>query len=198
MRVHGILLAAGTGSRFGAQKLLATLADGTPVCRAAARALRGGTAGAVAVIRPGDSALAACLLDAGLEVAECPASARGMGASLACGAAAAPADAALVVALADMPWVRARTVAEVAAALEGGALLAAPVYRGRRGHPVGFAPMLRPALLELDGDTGARAVVEANAAELAGLVVDDPGAVLDVDSPDDLVRHGVGSPGPMV
>jgi molybdenum cofactor cytidylyltransferase len=197
MRVHGILLAAGAGSRFGAHKLLAPLPDGAQVCRSAARALLAATDRAVAVVRPGDAALSACLAEEGMEVVECTAADRGMGASLACGAVAVPADAALLVALADMPWIRAQTVAAVAAALSAGARLAAPIHGGRRGHPVGFSPVLRPALLALDGDAGARAVVEENAADLVGLMVDDPGAVLDVDTPEDLVRHGVGSSAPV-
>jgi CTP:molybdopterin cytidylyltransferase MocA len=41
------------------------------------------------------------------------------------------------VALADMPFVRRTSIAAVRDAIAGGAALAAPYFRARRGHPVG-------------------------------------------------------------
>ncbi len=66
-----------------------------------------------------------------------------------------------VIALADMPAIRLDTIRRVAEALRTGATTAAPVYRGQRGHPVGFAKLCRSELLALDGDTGARAAADA-------------------------------------
>lgn len=187
-RVVGILLAAGSASRFGSDKLLHPLADGTPIAGAAARNLRAAITPAVAVVRPANPALEQVLAEAGLEVAICPDAAAGMGHSLA-HAVGATADAAgWVVALADMPFVDPESIRRVAAAVAGGAAIAAPDYRGERGHPVGFAGAYRAALERLTGDAGAREIVKADAGALVRVAVDDPGVVRDIDTPADLAR----------
>jgi molybdenum cofactor cytidylyltransferase len=71
-------------------------------------------------------------------------------------------------------------------ALERGATLAAPYFRARRGHPVGFAGQLRAELEASSGDEGARRVLEAHAATLVKVPVGDPGAIRDIDKPADL------------
>ncbi|MGM0412970.1 MAG: nucleotidyltransferase family protein [Pseudomonadota bacterium] len=185
--VVGILLAGGTGSRFGpGLKLLQPLADGRPVARAAADALVGGVDGAMAVVRPGQAELAGLLTEAGLEVVTTPAAERGMGASLAAGVAAAGAAKGWVIALADMPWIAPETVAAVAAAMRAGAGVAVPEHAGRGGHPVGFGAALGTELRALDGDRGARSVVTAHPHSRVPVAVDDPGIHRDVDRPADL------------
>lgn len=184
--IAGVLLAAGSGSRFGGGKLLARLADGTPVGARAARNLRAAVDRAIAVVRPGDGELAALLLAEGLEALSFPGAAEGMGASLAFGVAAAPEADGWLVALADMPWVRPDTVAAVADLLRGGALLAAPTREGRRGHPVGFGHRLISELLSLRGDRGAREILSRHADEIASLDVDDEGIFLDIDELSDI------------
>jgi molybdenum cofactor cytidylyltransferase len=75
----------------------------------------------------------------------------------------------------------------VAAALARGARLAAAVDAGgQRGHPVGFAADLYEDLAALDGDEGARSVVERHRAWLELVRVDDPGIHFDIDTPGDL------------
>jgi molybdenum cofactor cytidylyltransferase len=54
---------------------------------------------------------------------------------------------------------------------------------------VGFAADHRAALLALRGDAGARALLAADPAAVTAVAVDDPGAVRDVDRPDDLSRR---------
>jgi molybdenum cofactor cytidylyltransferase len=185
--VAGVLLAAGASTRFGTNKLIAPLPDGTPIAVAAARALRAAVEECVAVVRPGDRALAALLMTERLQVVECPRAGEGMGASLACGVGACAGADAWLIALADMPFVRLHTIAQVAAALRGGATLAAPLFAGRRGHPVGFARRFGPALLALSGDAGARELVAQHHAELTALACDDPGVVRDIDTHADLL-----------
>lgn len=114
--------------------------------------------------------------------------AEGMGASLRAGAASASPDSALVVFLADMPDVPRHLAAELLEALDAGADAAAPVCRSRRGHPVAFAASLRPALLTLRGDDGAREVLRSLGDRLALIDTDDDGVLFDVDRPQDLFR----------
>jgi molybdenum cofactor cytidylyltransferase len=187
VRVVGVLLAAGRGERYpGGDKLLAPLADGTPIGVAACRTLVAVLPETLAVVRPGDVGLAARLRDAGADTLECAEAGEGMGRSLAAAVARTRDADAWVVALADMPWVRATTIAEIVAALGAGASIAAPVHRGRRGNPVGFAARWGDALRALDGDRGARDVIAAAGAGLTSIEVDDDGVIHDVDVPADL------------
>jgi molybdenum cofactor cytidylyltransferase len=184
----GILLAAGVGSRFDPQglqnKLLARLPDGTPVAHEAAHRLLLVVPHVLAVVRPGAEALARLLNDAGCDVAFAPAAERGMGASLAAGIQASEDAEGWIVALADMPRIQVATIEAVARALDGGAPIVAPFYKGQRGHPVGFSAEHRDALLALDGDSGARALLTSQ--RVMRLDVDDDGILRDVDTPADL------------
>lgn len=184
--ITGVLLAAGAAERYGADTLVAALPDGRGVAAAAAAAMVQALPRVLAVVRPGSTELAAALRAAGCKVCPCERADEGMGASLACGVAACPDADGWVVGLADMPWIRADTIARVAAALADGAAVAAPVHGGRRGHPVGFAAALGAELTALAGDQGARAVVAAQRERLRLVETDDPGVLLDVDTPRDL------------
>ena len=183
----GILLAAGVGRRFGGGKLSAILEDGTPVGVSACRAMHAGLGRVVAVVRPGDDPLASALASAGAVIVHCARADEGMGASLACGVAATADAEGWVVGLADMPWIAPATIRSVAEAIAAGASIAAPVHRGRRGHPVGFSAAHRDALMTLSGDEGARTLVAAAGVDLVRVDVDDQGVLRDVDTPGDLV-----------
>jgi molybdenum cofactor cytidylyltransferase len=184
----GVLLAAGYGSRFDPDgihnKLLARLPDGTPVAYESAHRLLRVVSRVIAVVRPGSDPLARVLNDAGCDVAFSTDAQRGMGASLAAGVAASDDAESWIVALADMPRIAPGTIEAVARTLDGGASIVAPYCRGQRGHPVGFGPAHRDALLALDGDTGARALFALHT--VTRLDVDDPGVLADVDTPEDL------------
>jgi molybdenum cofactor cytidylyltransferase len=186
LKFVGLLLAAGSATRFGSDKLQHALPHGVAIAVQAARHLRVALPRVIAVVRPGAQATASALAAEGCEVAVCGQAAEGMGASLACAVRAAGAADGYLVALADMPFVRPSTIAAVRDALAQGALLAAPYWRARRGHPVGFAGSLRAELAALAGDEGAKRVLAAHASQLVKVPVGDPGALRDIDEPGDL------------
>lgn len=186
MRFVGLLLAAGSASRFGSDKLQHPLPHGVAIAVQAARHLKAEVPRVVAAVRERDGETARALAAEGCEVVVCERAAEGMGASLACAAQAAGDADGYLVALADMPFVRPSTIAAVRDALAGGAVIAAPYFRARRGHPVGFAGRLSSALAALAGDAGAKSVLDAHAAQLVKVPVGDPGALRDIDKPSDL------------
>jgi molybdenum cofactor cytidylyltransferase len=193
MRIVGLLLAAGRGARFGGSKLLAPLPSsshgvsaGTPIGVAATMHMMSALNDVVAVVRPGDSMLHDALAGTGASVVVCECAAEGMGASLACGVAAALDADGWIVALGDMPWIAPTAIAAVADAIKAGAEIAAPSYRGERGHPVGFAQSYGRALSTLGGDEGARTILAARQWAVRVVEVDDPGVIRDVDQPEDL------------
>ena len=198
VEIRGLLLCGGSSTRFGSDKLLVVIDSGHPgagrraisaaIVVHAARNLIAGAGRALAIIPPGAGQLRKVLEDAGCEILESSRTARGLGASLAAGVAASAKADGWIVALGDMPFIRPSTIAAVRAQLEGGATIAAPalVASGERGHPVGFARALKDELAALDGDEGARAVISRHRDGVVTIPVDDPGIVLDIDTPDDL------------
>lgn len=186
MKLVGLLLAAGSASRFGSDKLLHPLPHGVPMAAQAARNLRAELARVVAVLRPGAEEIGRLLAEEGCETVFCAGAAEGMGASLACGVRAAADADGWLVALADMPFVRPSTIAAVRDALAAGAPIAAPYYRARRGHPVGFSARFRALLERCAGDEGARAILAAHEDRIVKVAVGDPGVLRDIDRPSDL------------
>lgn len=182
--IIAILLAAGTASRFGGEKLLAPLGDGTPVGIAALDQLAPTVDGVVAVVRRDDDILAAAFAARGARITLCRHATDGLGASLAWGVRASPVAAAWLIALADMPWVQSATIARVVDALRRGATIAAPSRQGTRGHPVGFAADCYAELIALTGDDGARSVLARHPVTL--IDTDDTGILRDVDTRQDL------------
>jgi len=190
LNIAAILLAAGSATRFGSDKLLHALPHDVPIAVQAARQLKAVFGRNVfVVLRPESQGLAGLLRNEGCEVVPCERAAEGMGASLACGVRAAHASGAAdayLVALGDMPFIRASTIAAVRDALAAGAALAAPYFRARRGHPVGIAGRFRAELEALQGDEGAKKLLARHADELIKIPVGDPGAIRDIDTPGDL------------
>ncbi len=187
LRVVAILLAAGSASRFGSDKLLHLLPHGVPIAVQSARHLRAVFEGGVfAVVRPEAAALSELLQKEGCKVVPCEHAADGMGASLACGVRAAGTVDAYVVALADMPFIRPSSIEAVREELLKGAVLAAPYFRARRGHPVGISSRFRDELVRLQGDEGAKTLLTQHAAEIAKVPVGDPAVLRDIDTPGDL------------
>jgi len=184
--IVGILLAAGSGSRFGSHKLLHPLPNGTPLAVAALHNLAQGVDEVIAVVRPGDTELIQLLAREHARVLPCANAEQGMGASLACGIRAAPDAAGWIIALADMPFVPGEIVSTLATRLKAGDAIVAPAYLGQRGHPVGFSNAFYPALAVLSGDRGARHLLDLHAEQLRLTAVNEPGILRDIDTPEDL------------
>ncbi|MCZ2496539.1 NTP transferase domain-containing protein [Xylophilus sp. Kf1] len=114
----------------------------------------------------------------------------GMGDSLAAAVRAVSPEHGWLVLPADMPMVLPRTLRAVAQAVRSGACAAQPLFELQRGHPVGFAARHGVRLAALSGDQGARSLLSDLRAEGAVVEcpVDDPGVLLDIDTPQDLTR----------
>lgn len=114
---------------------------------------------------------------------------QGMGTSIAKGAAACPKDNAILIALGDMPALDPNVVAQLIDSCTGLTDIVAPVYSNlpdRTGHPVLFGAAYHSELCMLDGDQGARSVVES--AERRLLTIEVEGSLGDIDSPTDLAQ----------
>ncbi len=137
--MHGLLLAAGAGTRMGMPKALVRTDDGEPWLVRGVRALTEGGCAQVTVVLGAAAEQALPLLEGTGATAVVAADwAEGMSASLRAGLAAAVAtDAdAVVVTLVDLPDVSADVVARLLAPRPGPATLRRATYDGRAGHPV--------------------------------------------------------------
>ncbi|HEX2651044.1 MAG TPA: nucleotidyltransferase family protein [Burkholderiales bacterium] len=186
MKVAAVLLAAGSASRFGSDKLQHRLTHGVPIAIQSARHLRKEIEQVVAVVRPGSEELQKAFAAEGVRSVVCDRADEGMGTSLACGIKASEIADAYLIALADMPFIRPSSIEAVRDALTAGAALVAPYFRARRGHPVGIAASFRSEMEQLTGDEGAKRILAKHADKLVKIPVGDPGVVRDIDKPSDL------------
>jgi CTP:molybdopterin cytidylyltransferase MocA len=185
MSIHGLLLAAGAGTRMGRPK---ALVDGW-LTRAVDSLESAGCDGVTVVLGAGADEASALLADAGVEVHQVVAAdwAEGMGASLRAGLAALDdgpdhGPDAVVVTLVDLPDVGAEVVRRVLAGPVGTATLRRAAYDGTPGHPVLIGRDHWAGVADAaDGDRGARDYL---AAHPTGLVeCGDLASGVDVDSP---------------
>lgn len=174
----------------GADKLIEPVA-GIPLLRRAALAGLAAGLPVTVVLPPDRPARAAAVADLPVACTVARHAAAGMGHSLAAGIAAVPGRAAIIH-LADLPDIGAEDLAALrdAARANPGRILRATAADGTPGHPVVFPLRLRPTLLRLTGDEGARAVLRGE----APLPVPLPGrrAVTDLDTPEDWARWRAG------
>ncbi|MFA9275853.1 MAG: NTP transferase domain-containing protein [Candidatus Aquirickettsiella gammari] len=186
---YGILLAAGQGKRFDASglrhKLLQKLPSGQNIVSTSAMNLQQALPHSIAVVARDAGAIQDSLAMLEMPVAVCEDAQSGMSNSLRTGLQYLPAELdAFIIALADMPFVRAETIQAIASSLAAGAEIVVPVFAGQRGNPVGFAKKYSQQLRQLEGDRGARQLLQN--LPVTELVVDDPGILRDIDRPEDL------------
>ena len=175
-----VILAAGHARRFGSDKLMADL-DGGPLGICAARNLADIPAAAhFAVCQPG-AAIAPFYADFGYSIVENPNADLGLSSSLhrAVDAAAKTKAQALLIVLADMPFLVAAHINALIAACDYDII--ASVDGGQSMPPAIFPRSTWPLLLDTKGDAGARQIL-AQARYLAAPI----GSLLDIDTPDDL------------
>lgn len=189
MRVAGLVLAAGGGSRYGSPKALVRLGGRLLVERAADLLAAGGCDPVVVVLgAAADQVLATARLPrTGVRAVVNPDWPTGMGSSLRVGLAAVPAEAdAVVVTLVDTPGLGPESVRRLVAA--GGPDGAAQAtYGGRRGHPVLLGrTVITEVAAAATGDRGAGPWLAAHPERVRLVPCDGTGDPRDVDVPDDL------------
>lgn len=198
MRPHALLLAAGTSTRFGSNKLLA-LWRGRPllshvIAGIAALRDRGVVSGATAVVQDGDERSADLLRQAGFRVIWNEDSERGMAWSLQLGLRAltvlSPQPDAALIFLADQPSPSTEAAEEVVRAWKlSGSAVVRPRYADspdEPGHPVLLDRDAWGLAERLTGDQGLGRALSLSPDMVVHVDVD--GANPDVDTPDDLSR----------
>lgn len=190
--ITGILLAAGIGRRYDPSgrvfKLLATVSPGQSLLQVSAGKLLAATDELLIVHGPRSKQSYPVVAELAARQFSCPQAGQGMGRSLQSAISCSNPRLGWLVALADMPYISKATYESLCQALRQGALLARPVYQGRPGHPVALSVSLRSDLMALQPEEGAGPLFKAYGTRAVLFDVDDAGCVVDVDTPDALVR----------
>jgi molybdenum cofactor cytidylyltransferase len=188
-----IILAAGDSTRMGRPKALLPGPDGRPFVARLVRTFNAAGVSNVVVVTGSIhdaivEALAADQLPIPPVVVNNPQPALGQLSSLWTGlnAATTPATRAVLMTLVDIPLVEPSTIRRVIDAwTDTRAPVVRPAMGERHGHPVLFDQALFDALRHAPLNEGAKAVVHANADRIVNVQVNDPGCLLDVDTPAD-------------
>ncbi len=189
-RIAGLMLAAGQSRRMGsANKLLEDL-DGKPMLRHSLEALSASQIDGITVVT-GHQAdrVREAVSDLPVSFADSPAYANGLAETVKRGIAALPDSAdGVLICLGDMPRVKTETLNRLIAAFDPteGRAICVPVHQGKRGNPVLFARRFFAEIMDLSGDTGAKSLIGAYEDQVAEIAVDDPGVLLDLDTPEAL------------
>lgn len=188
--VCALVLAAGQSSRMGGRDKLLEPVAGAPLLRHVVQALSASAVDEIVVVLPPDPGeRGAALAGTKARTVTNPRAAEGMGTSVGAGVTALRADAdAVLIVLADMPEVTARDFDRLVAAFdpaEGRAIVRAVTETGRPGHPVLFGRRFFEPLRALEGDRGARSLIEDYPEFMVDVVLPGGAAATDLDTPED-------------
>jgi molybdenum cofactor cytidylyltransferase len=182
-----LVLAAGLSSRMGSNKLLAGF-HGEPLVAATVKRLQSSGVDEVVVVLGRDAGAVAAVLPAGARPVVNADFAQGISTSIRRGVQAAAASDAVIIALGDMPLVSVQTVGRMIAAFnptEHRSIIV-PTFNGQFGNPVLWGREHFARLLALSGDKGARSLIGDLKSEAVEIAVDDPGVLMDADTPEAL------------
>ena len=186
--VAGVVLAAGSSSRLGSNKLLLEIGGEPLVRRAARRALEAGLSPVIVVLGFEADEVGAALDGLDLTGVVCRDHTAGMHASMRAGILRVPPECgAAVLLLADMPLVTsAMTAAVVQRYRSGSEPLVISLYGGAQAPPTLYARALFPALLAVEAG-GGRGVVRDHRHQAAALDW-PPARLADLDRAEDVAR----------
>lgn len=189
--MQGVLLAAGFGRRFQTEqntdedKLLAHLPDqDNPILWHSANALITALPNSIAVVQAHQVERIALLRTLGFIILTSEVAALGMGHAIADAVKATKNADGWLIALADMPYVSTLLINIIRGGVKADNSIVAPSFNGKRGQPVAFGPAWYAYLSALQGDEGARALLQKETIECIDWHNDS--IHRDIDTPSDM------------
>ncbi|NTJ43837.1 NTP transferase domain-containing protein [Agrobacterium larrymoorei] len=189
-----VILAAGMSSRMGSFHKLLTEFNGIPLIRRTAMVATSSQASSVTVVLGHrQDELKRALSDLNINIVVNPDYASGLSSSLATGFATAQASEAqgILVFLADMPQISTANLDQLITAFQrsGGTAIVRASSHGQPGNPVILPSILQNAVLSLEGDTGARHLIETSGLKVIEVDIGHA-AQIDVDTPEAVIKAG--------
>ena len=187
-RIAAVVLAAGQSTRMGSNKLLAELGGKPLLAQTVAQIKASGVDEVVVVTGHQKAEIESALVDAGVRVVHNPAFADGLSSSIRAGIQAVQNFDAAFICLGDMPLIRADDMKRMMAAfnVEEGRTLIAPALGRQLGNPVLWGQKHFTSLLALEGDRGARGLLETRREAIVEIPVEHECIFLDADTPEAL------------
>lgn len=184
-----LVLAAGHGRRFGAEKLSALLPsepEQTTVLARTLNTLQQVSQNICLVCRENQSELQQQCERRNVHWLRVPENNQGIGESLSFGVRQNAQASGWIICLADMPWVTAETYAAIAAALSSRRIVTPIAPNGTRGNPVGFGSSFLEELSALTGDQGAKSILHRHPEQIHPLNLPDKAILMDIDYSSDI------------
>jgi xanthine dehydrogenase accessory factor len=191
-RVAGIVLAAGTSSRMGRNKLVEVARGKALVRHAVDAAVAGGLNPVVVVTGHESEKIAAALDDAPVTLVHNGAYRDGLSTSLRTGVGAVPEDCAgAMILLGDMPNISPALIQRLTAAFDpnAGRAICVATAQGRQGHPVLWGRSFFAEIGTVQGDKGARDLLLTHAALVAQIETGSDEPLADIDTPEALAAY---------
>ena len=192
-KVAAIVLAAGKSSRMGeTNKLLAKINE-KPLVRISVESVLNSKVDSVTVVT-GHMAedISKTLSGLNINILKNESYKAGLSTSLAMGIQSLPTDVdAVLIVLADMPFIETHLIDKILNAYNPalGDFIIVPTAEGKRGNPVLWSRRYFDELCQIEGDIGARALIESNSESVLEVELGES-ARLDVDTPEQLKRLG--------
>ncbi|HET7085982.1 MAG TPA: NTP transferase domain-containing protein [Rhizomicrobium sp.] len=190
--IAGIVLAAGTSSRMGRNKLVEPV-KGKPLVRHAVDAALASRLDPIVVVSGHEAdRIASALNDAPVTLIHNKDYAGGLSSSLKAGIAAVPEDCeGAMVLLGDMPSVTPALIDRLVAAFDPAMdrAICVALGHGHPGHPVLWARRFFPEIAALRGDQGARSLLRVHAGEIAEIEAGDDSPLIDIDTQQALASY---------
>jgi molybdenum cofactor cytidylyltransferase len=185
-----IILAAGSSTRMGSQKLLLPYKQGTMIESVVDNVLASKVDRVMVVLGADHERVTGALAGRPVEFCINEEHKKGMLSSVLCGFRELPEDAnAALVFLGDQPEIPARvTDAVIDAYNEDIKGIVIPVYNHRRGHPLLVDLKYRGEIDKLDLEQGLRSLMHHFPQDVLEVEVDDPGILVDIDTEEDYAK----------
>ena len=199
--IKAIVLGAGNSRRFGSDKRKAVLPNGKMILQQSVETALACFEHVTLTLRYNDgdfsTELSSLINDPNLKIFHAPDSKLGMGHSFANTIEKINGSTGVFILLADMPYIKVKTLKLLKNALLQTCNLCAdklqnrsiivPVIDGKFGHPIGFSPYYFEELKLLKGDKGARRIINDYNADVIQLLVDDKAILKDIDTRRDIL-----------
>ncbi len=186
--IAGIVLAAGTSSRFHSNKLLYKV-EGKPVIYRCISAIHAYCTQIVLVIQPSDVKIPMVVKEFSVDVVPNPQWKKGMTTSIKAGVKHLSDEVdAYVIMPADYPYIQSKDLEQFFIKVNRETpLLALPTYEDRGGHPLVISDQLQEELLNISEESqGLRGLLQRYQSQVMRIPVSTDGILHDIDYQNDL------------
>jgi|TARA_B110000902_G_scaffold262426_1_gene339283 molybdenum cofactor cytidylyltransferase len=185
MIVGVLLLAAGSAARFGSDKRVAVMSNNKSIIENTLATIEAIHLPLVVCLKKDDFQLQQQLTEKKIKWVVNENSDKGMGTSIAKGISLCRQWDAIMIVLADMPYVGSKTYRDIAATANRNSIVV-PTYDTKKGNPVCFGSSFYQQLEQLNSDKGGKDVVFNNKYAVIEIALNDEGILKDIDKPEDL------------